>query len=421
MRCTAERVSSLKTIRALLGLTLLGHSVAGAQTTYKVQPIVKFGDTVEDVVIKTTNGDFEIGALNDNGQLVFLAENKAGGEVLLQYAGGKLTPIVVGGRDAPGGKWPRSVAVYSPVNMNQSGNIAFAADIVVANKLTSGTFLWDVKAQKLTAVALKGMPAVNNLAFEGGGGYAPVINNSGEIAFPAAVKNAIGKAQHGVFLLGRDGKLLPIALPDQDLPGGGKVLGAGWPSINEAGMVALLVAREGETDWSSYLWEVGTLRPLAVIGMDAPGGGKFTVAWDAWVNNKNQNVLVDAAVGSSRGLYLFVEGKFLPVAVPGQQMPDGGKLKEIRYRVSFPNEAGQHAFVATLEDKTTAAYLMDADGKLSLILKSGTQTELGTITGVGRGAGRSFGIGLNSKGQVALTVNIAGGPDTIVLLTPTAP
>jgi hypothetical protein len=32
-----------------------------------------------------------------------------------------------------------------------------------------------------------------------------------------------------------------------------------------------------------------------------------------------------------------------------------------------------------------------------------------------------LGVGLNNKGQVALAIAIAGGPDTIVLLTPTTP
>jgi hypothetical protein len=88
---------------------------------------------------------------------------------------------------------------------------------------------------------------------------------------------------------------------------------------------------------------------------------------------------------------------------------------------------GQHAFIATLTDGARAAYLMDADGKLSLILKSGTATELGKVTQLGRNtfvAGLTRGgqgVGLNSQGQEALPVQIEGGPFTIVLLTPAAP
>jgi hypothetical protein len=94
--------------------------------------------------------------------------------------------------------------------------------------------------------------------------------------------------------------------------------------------------------------------------------------------------------------------------------------------VSAPNSLGEHAFMATLADGSTAAYRMDAEGKLSLILKSGATTELGQVTRIGKtsfatGLARGgWGIGLNSKGQVALPVQINGGPETIVLLTPVA-
>ncbi len=88
--------------------------------------------------------------------------------------------------------------------------------------------------------------------------------------------------------------------------------------------------------------------------------------------------------------------------------------------VSFANEAGEYAFLARLQDDSTAAYRLDPEGQPTLILKSGTATDLGTITNVG-GAGSSFGIGLNSKGQVAMTVRVNDGADTVVLLTPIAP
>jgi hypothetical protein len=83
------------------------------------------------------------------------------------------------------------------------------------------------------------------------------------------------------------------------------------------------------------------------------------------------------------------------------------------------NGAGQHAFLAQLEGGNTAAYLLDADGTLSLILKSGTTTNLGTITDVG--GGNWFGVGLNTQGQMLLPVRIDRGANTLVLLTPSAP
>jgi hypothetical protein len=151
------------------------------------------------------------------------------------------------------------------------------------------------------------------------------------------------------------------------------------------------------------------------------------------VNDTNRSVLVLAyrSAGGPEGLYRFTEGKLTPLAVPGQRMPDGGKFSEIplsRYGVSPANELGQYAFMAKLGDGSTAAYLLQPDGTLSLLLKSGQVTDLGKITLIGtstRPAGGlirgGWGIGLNSQGQVALNVSIDRGPTTLVLLTPVAP
>ena len=64
---------------------------------------------------------------------------------------------------------------------------------------------------------------------------------------------------------------------------------------------------------------------------------------------------------------------------------------------------------------------MQPDGSLSLLLKSGAVTDLGKITSIGPGTGESWGIGLNSQGQVVLSISFDNGPDTLVLLTPVTP
>src|SRR5690242_13774066 len=67
------------------GLMLLAQGAARAQN-YKIQPIAKFGDKVGSLTIKTDESDFEVGSLNDAGQLVFVTESEAGGEMLVQYS-----------------------------------------------------------------------------------------------------------------------------------------------------------------------------------------------------------------------------------------------------------------------------------------------------------------------------------------------
>jgi len=417
----------LQILLVVVGLALLAPGMARAQGSYKVQPIVKLGDKVGDLTIKA-DGDLEIGTLNDQGQIVFVTENAnpEGSEFLFQYADGQMIPLVVAGRDAPGGKWSQGAGINSPVSMNQAGNIVFSSQLTTSSGTGLATFLWDYKARKLTPIALKGMPADAGRVFEQAGGFSSKINNAGEIVLVATVKNAAGQEQPGVFFLGRDGAMQPVAVPDQALPGGGKVLGAFHPVLNEAGVVALLVTREGESQPSAYLWRNKSLSPVATLESDAPGGGKFASVTGVWVNNKNDNLLftarVDDADKGPTGLYMLAGGKLTPVLAPGQELPGGGKFKEFQfpfglYNVSFANDAGQHAILATLEDGAHAAYLMQPDGTLSLIMKDGAKTDASTITRVGAWEA-SVGIGLNNNGQVALTARIDNGIDTIVLLTP---
>src|SRR5207244_1474212 len=142
--------------------------------------------------------------------------------------------------------------------------------------------------------------------------------------------------------------------------------------------IAFRVKREGDGAQGACLWEQGTLTPLLVPGADVPGVGKIDRVSGAWANNKNRTVLLSMAVSGSSddGLYRVADGKIVPVAVPGQAMPGGGKLQSAvpdegsgSRSISQASEAGEYAFRATLADGGTAAYRVDAEGRLSLILK----------------------------------------------------
>src|SRR5438093_11109293 len=186
------------------GLALLepGAARAVALTGYTIRPLAKLGDRVADVTISAPQkgGNFQVSTLNDSGQIAVVTVNAAGGEMLLQYSNDQFIPIAVGGGDAPGGKWVKQLGFTGPVSMNRRGDIAFAANATIGGTTGLGAFRWDSQSQKVTLVAFKGMPAVNNLTFVNGitttsstGVYIyPFINNSDEIAFPADVQNAAG-------------------------------------------------------------------------------------------------------------------------------------------------------------------------------------------------------------------------------------
>ena len=109
----------------------------------------------------------------------------------------------------------------------------------------------------------------------------------------------------------------------------------------------------------------------------------------------------------------------------GDEDAGGGTFQSIpvnREGISVANDAGQHAFLAILADGVDGRLIRwTRTARSRPSLSSGDTTDRGSITSVGQGHGKSMGIGLNNKGQVALVVQIAGDPDTLVLLTSTAP
>jgi hypothetical protein len=423
-------MSSVRRFILVSSLALLGHGgvPAAVPEKYQVQPILRLGDPIGDTGLQAFLG-FEVGALNDSGHLLFVTYLPGGSpsrsDLLFQYAGGKFAPVVRPGEPSPLGTWPNS-GINSPVSMNQSGNAAFLVRRIPQGNWI-GDFLWDAKTRQVTAIAVEGMPAVNDLilTFRQAILIKPAINNRDEVTFAAEVRDANRKVLGvGVFFRDKDGKLQAVALPQQHEPDGTPIHSAASVSLNDTGRIAFLAVRQGDTGHSAYLWEKGELTPIAKANTRAPGGERIVAVLGAWVNNKNRNVLVGALLDDLEegplALYHWSEGKLLPVAVPGQEMPDGGTLTRVAATtsVSFANDAGQHAFAALVNGET-AAYLMDVDRQLSPILRSGTATGIGTIRNVGVWAdSASFGIGLNYKGQIALTVQIDGDEDTLVLLTP---
>jgi hypothetical protein len=414
-------------------LTLLSAASALA-AGYSIRPIVKFGDRAGSILIGSgVDAGFEIGTLNNSGQLVFVAEDSTGSEALVLASNDNLEPLVVGGADAPGGKWPSDLQLLSPISMNQLGNIAFTADIDTGSSTTAGTFLWDATTQQPALIAMAGMPLAFELTFDAGGDWTTGINNSNEIAFTATVTDPLGQSFSGVLFHRHDGQLVSAALPGDMVKENHQIVDATASSLNDAGIIAFTARlKDDPADaYSACRWELGERTLIAETGTPLPGAQKIASVLGAWVNNANRKILLAVTTDPDTGsagverpvsLYQWDAGALTPVAVPGQTMPDGSQLVSIQdFGISAANDLGQHAFLALLAGGATAAYRMDADGSLSLVLKSGTETALGTIRNVGQGAGTSSGISLNQSGQVAVTLQLGFGVDTIALLSPPAP
>jgi hypothetical protein len=417
---------------------LPGPGAAGAAgLAYQIQPLLQGGRLPSGewpAGIPIPASKFTVACpLNDRGQLLIDLGTDDGTkpDTILQYANGGFTPILVAGSPGPVGTWPKDVFNFGPApqDMNQQGDVVFAVRSRGSNPL--GTFLWNAVTQTVTPVALKGMPAGGGLTFTTAYGGSPAINNRGEIALAASVQGAAGTNGPALFFRAADGGLQPILLPGQALPDGTKARtdSSPQPSIDDTGRVAFLTRRQGDKQYSAYVWEQGTLAPVLTEGTMTPQGAVTSVT-SVFLSHQDRSLLITAGIGGSRqqGIYRISTGQITPLVVPGQVMPDGSHFATIQNvgaesegqlltpaGLSDGNDAGQRVFMATLEDGATAAYLLDADGKLSLILKRGMTTDLGPITDVMLSPA-----GPNHAGQVALTVTINHGPQTLLLLTPAA-
>jgi hypothetical protein len=78
-RITMGPESSLRALLAhLAGIAVFLLGAVPVRAAPTIQRIITLGDTAGDVVTKRA-GAFEIGPLNDNGQIAFTADNAAGG------------------------------------------------------------------------------------------------------------------------------------------------------------------------------------------------------------------------------------------------------------------------------------------------------------------------------------------------------
>jgi hypothetical protein len=410
---------------ALLLLSGVAHGAALDQ--YSVQVLAQSG--VATPGFNPIGNYFGILRMNNQGQisLVTKTQESKGREVLGVLSNGQFAPIATAGGPSPDGKtWPVTMDLFRPwADINDSGDVAFTPYDASGNSL--GVYFWDAAGQAAIPLAAPGTPATGDLVFASGGKYDIAgLNNRDEVAFVAPVKPASGPAHNGVFLRRADGHVDPVALPGDSLPGqaGNLKDTVGDVGLNDTSQVTF------DAMGTAYRWENGTVSLLAGTGTEIPGLGKSAGYFDVGPNDQNSDVLLytwTAAPQAITGLLLWQQGQLLPVLLKGQDLPGGGKFGAGPVDWNRPNTLGKYPFAASFTENGkigSGAYLVGADGTLSLIARSGMTTPLGTLTRISPGNTTSdptSGIGINDQGQVALTAQIDNGPDVLLLLTPKSP
>jgi hypothetical protein len=293
----------------------------------RITKVAAVGDAVPGGGMLAEFAGHPLPALNAGGHVAFGAQIAGGrateGVFLASEEGLKV--IALAGDDAPG--VPTGVLVgFDAPAMNDNDELAFVANVRRGRDALDVLYFWN--GQRLQRVVAEGerLLRVGGTMDKIGG---PALNNSGVIAFPAAIFK--GPALGGIFVAGaRDLRLVveagartprgemilrfseQVAIDDGDAIAFGAYLG-------EGGGAREAVLRSGPEG----------LAELAVEGEPAPGGGRYA-GFGPWptVAEGGVTAFIAALDGGPGPLAAFagVAGDIRRVATMGEALPQGERI-----------------------------------------------------------------------------------------------
>jgi hypothetical protein len=322
--------------------------------------VAAFGDNLPGGGTLAGFGAHPLPALNSAGHVAFGAQ-VAGGRttegIFLAGADG-LQAIAVAGDDAPGVPLGVLVGFDAPA-LNDNDELAFVANVRRGRDMLDVLYFWNGRRlQRLVAEGdrlLRIGGAMDKIG-------EPALNNSGVIAFPAAIFK--GPALGGIFVAGaRDLRLL-VGTGDQ-APGGAMILRfSERVAIDDEDGIAFgaHLGKDGVTREAVLRAGPEGLAELAVEGAPAPGGGRYA-GFGPWptVGPDGMTAFIAALDGGPGPLAAFAgaTGDIRRVATMGETLPQGesiGRFALNAVAVAGPGGALTFATVAQEEGKHNAIY-----------------------------------------------------------------
>jgi hypothetical protein len=322
--------------------------------------VAAFGDNLPGGGTLAEFGAHPLPSLNNMGHVAFgaqIASGRATEGVFLAGADG-LQPIALAGDDAPGVAAGVLVGFDAPA-LNDNNELAFVANVRRGRETLDVLYFWN--GQRLQRVVAEG-----DLLLRIGGRMdkigEPTLNNSGVIAFPAAIFK--GPALGGIFVAGaRDLRLL-VGAGDR-APSGAMIL-----RFSER----VAIDDEDGIAFGAYLGEKGITREavlrigpegLAEVAVEralAPGGGRYA-GFGPWPTVGPDGVMafIAALDGGPGPLAAFAgrAGDITRVATMGETLPQGeliGRFALNAVAVAGPRGAVTFATVAQEKGERNAIY-----------------------------------------------------------------
>jgi len=325
-----------------------------------VTKVAAFGDSVPGGGTLAEFGAHPLPSLNIVGHVAFGAQIAGGRatEGLFLAGADRLRAIALAGDDAPG--VPAGVLVgFDAPALNDNDELAFVASVRRGRDLLDVLYFWNgQRLQRLVAEGDRLLRIGGTMDKIG----EPALNNSGVIAFPAAIFK--GPALGGIFVTGaRDLRLL-VGAGDR-APSGAMIL-----RFSER----VAIDDEDGVAFGTYLGEDGVTREavlragpeglaeIAVEGALAPGGGRYA-GFGPWPTAAPGGVtaFIAALDGGPGSLAAFagVAGDMKRVAAVGETLPQGeliGRFAANGVAVAGPGGALTFATVAQEKGEHNAIY-----------------------------------------------------------------
>jgi hypothetical protein len=310
----------------------------------RVTRIAREGDAVPGVGALSGFGRHPMPALNESGAVAFAAAVAGGKTVegIFLSARGRLQPVALSGGPAPGVSSGTLSGVESPA-LNDRGDVVFLATVRRGRETLEAIYVREAGG-KLRKVVAQGDPAPAGGSFAGFG--APVLNNKGVVGFAAAVE---GKAvPGGIFLTTGDQVRMLVGAGDDTPIGGIFFKFSERFSLNDAGTVAFnAVLKDAPAAGGQFIVQAGRVLKVAVVGDAAPGGGAFS-HFGLWpgLNARGTLAFVASVDGGPSPMAVFVGDPALLKRITGigDDIP-GGRLQSFGlYPLVGINNAGGVTF-----------------------------------------------------------------------------
>ncbi|WP_157906534.1 DUF7453 family protein [Sorangium cellulosum] len=302
--------------------------------------------------------DFEVGGLNDSGDIAFGADVSTGGEGVFLRHRGRILELGRTGGTAPDDSI-FSFGFLGPVHLNERADMVFnflLEPFTLPVGVNAGAYRYSHATRSVTAVVTPyETPAPGGGKFQGVF-FGPNINNRGEHVFAGLVKTQKGFHAEdqpygglgiGAYVARPGGDIDPVVVPGDAAPGGGKFDYVVEPWINDRGDVSFIGHIAGETGpvpgfppqaelinalGSLYVKRAsGQVRSIVRAGDPAPGGGTFRQVFHDVMNRWgdiafNGDLTPSPEANEDIAVFVYLDGRVKAVARPGDPMPGGGTL-----------------------------------------------------------------------------------------------